>query len=112
MLSITTVISERRKFVRYLVAGDVQFRSAAVEATGELLDIGTGGILVRSQTMLDKGTNLTAGFDVKGCTGTFAAKGRVVRTQFDVLAIMFLDPPAGLDELLAELANKGRAIAP
>ncbi len=97
---------ERRQYKRYGVTGRTEFQTDSERAVGELLDIGTGGLLIRSRLIPDKGTNLWAQFTVAGYPGGFETRGRVVRTQLDVVAVMFLKPPAGLERPLAWLEHR------
>ncbi len=94
---------------RYRVSGPAEFQAGSVTATGELLDVGTGGILLRSDVNPSQGTHLQAQFAVAGYHGTFNARGRVVRTQLGVVAVMFLDQPDGLQPLLDWLEQKESA---
>ena len=97
---------ERRKYKRYRVTGRAEFQADSERAVGELLDIGTGGLLIRSRLIPDKGTNIWAQFTVAGYPGSFETSGRVVRSQLDVVAVMFLEPPTGLEKLLAWLEHR------
>ena len=97
---------ERRKYKRYGVTGRAEFQADSERAVGELLDIGTGGLLIRSRLVPDKGTNIWAQFTVAGYPGAFESRGRVVRSQLDVVAVMFLEPPAGLEKLLGWLEHR------
>ena len=97
---------ERRQYKRYGVTGRAEFQTDSAKAVGELLDIGTGGVLVRSQLIHDKGTNLWVQFTVAGYPGALDSRGRVARSQLDVLAVMFLEPPAELERLLAWLEHR------
>jgi len=97
---------DRRVHKRYRVSGPAEFQAGPITATGELLDVGTGGILLRSDVSPSQGTNLQAQFAVADYPGTFKARGRVVRTQLGVVAVMFLDQPDGLQPLLDWLEQK------
>ena len=67
----------------------------------ELVYIGTEGMLVRSHDELDEGTVLrNIRFTISGCSEDFVAAGRVVGNLIGLTAIMFLDEPAGLLDLL------------
>ena len=97
---------ERRQYKRYRVTGRAEFQADSERAVSELLDIGTGGLLIRSQLIPDKGTNLWVQFTVAGYPGALDSRGRVVRSQLDVLAVMFLEPPAELERLLSWLEHR------
>lgn len=103
---------ERRQHKRYSVSGQAEFQAGSVNARGELLDVGSGGVLVRSDVLPSDRSNLLIHFSIAGYPGVFDAKGRVVRTHLGVLAVMFLEPPAVLPDLLAWLEKRESAGAP
>lgn len=70
---------EKRHYKRYIVTGEVVFRTASEEATGELVNVGMGGILILSDFSPPCGTNLTLRFVIHGYLGMYEAKGKVVR---------------------------------
>jgi len=83
----------------HFVSGRVDFG----KASGELFSLGYGGMLVRSSFGLSKGTELHVRFVVLGYGGCFEAEGRVVGTDLDVLAIMFLTRSPELLDLLQSM---------
>lgn len=97
---------ERRKYERYRVDGKASFWMTTEPAVGEVLDVGSGGLLVRSDVLVPQGARVTMQFKVAGSDRGFIANGRVIRTQMDVLAIMFLEKVEGLEDLLKELKEK------
>src|SRR5690348_8072545 len=94
---------EHRKYKRYPVGGTARFRGPSGESTGEVLDVGTGGILVRCDLIPPSLANLAIDFTIDAYRRMFVANGRVLRTQLDVMAIMFLEEVEGLTELLSWL---------
>lgn len=95
--------SDRRKHKRYRVNGTTWLLVKGEQRTGLLLDVGSGGVLVQVNFECEKGDEIPLEFTVDGHSGSFTALGRVVRTQLDVLAIMFLERPVNLDALIAWL---------
>ena len=97
---------EKRRYKRYRVSGQAEFRFGGVRATGELLDIGNGGVLMRSEEIPAQQTSLAFSFAVEGYPKALQAQGRVVYTQLNTLAVMFLGKVEGLEELLRALEQK------
>ena len=91
---------------RYIVTGFVALQTAAGDSRGKLLNLGRGGMLVRSDAPYREGTELTIRFQVGGDPETFTALGEVVGTKEDLLAIKFPDQTAGLDALLRRLEQE------
>ena len=92
--------TEKRQYRRYAVSGQVEFRTGLEEAVGELVHIGRRGILIRSQVIPPLRTNLSIQFTVQGYGETFIVGGRVVGSEKDMIAVMFLVEPAGTKKLL------------
>ena len=91
---------DRRRYKRYPVSGRAKFQAGITEGDGDVLDIGSGGILIRSPVGLSQGTELKTLFTIQGYASEFSTSGRMVRAQLGVLAVMFLQEPVGLWELL------------
>ncbi len=94
-----------RSHKRCPAAGKAEFWTAHVKATGDLLDVGEEGILIRSEVELNRRRRVTVSFKVLGYPQVFETEGRLERVRLSTLAIMFLDKPAGLDELLRWLES-------
>ena len=94
------VAREQRRYKRYIVKGSVVLQCSAGESRGTLLNLGKGGVLIRSKTVHTEGEKLSFCFDVRGYGETFKARGLVVGTQADLSAIKFLAEPAGIEALL------------
>lgn len=101
--------SDRRKHKRYRVNGATRLLVNGEQRTGQLLDVGSGGVLVQVSFEAEKGDEIPLEFTVDGNPDDFKAVGRVVRTQLDVLAIMFVERPVNLDALIAWLEGHGAA---
>ncbi len=97
---------ERRLYRRYIVTGSVVLQTGAVESCGALLNLGVGGMLVRTDTLYQEGTDLVFRFQVGGNPEMFTAFGQVVGTKADRLAIKFLEQPAGMYALLHWLEQR------
>lgn len=74
-----------------------------MEAAGEPLNIARGGILVRSRVIPAEGTEFWVYFTIQNHPEAFITHGRIVRAQRDVLAVAFLEEPAGLERILESL---------
>ena len=76
---------------------------------GQLEYIGTGGMLVRSECELAKGTEFRMiRITISGYPGVFIAAGRVVSNFIGLSAIIFLREPAGLQDFLEEQIGDDR----
>ncbi|MCZ6491684.1 MAG: PilZ domain-containing protein [Acidobacteria bacterium] len=109
--------SEKRRYRRYVVSGEVKFRTEVDEAVGELVHIGRRGILIRSHFIPPLRTNLSIHFTVQRYGETFRVGGRVVGSEKDLIAVNFSVEPAGMEELLQwldkrEKSKVARASAP
>ena len=98
--------TERRRHTRYPAAGDATFLTASLMARGDLLDVAKGGALIHGAVVPSNGNGITVRFTVSGYPGKFEAEGKVVRDHPHMIAIIFLDEPAGLEELLRWLERK------
>ena len=98
---------EKRHYKRYIVTGEVAFRTASEGTTGKLVNVGMGGILILSDFSPPCGTNLTLLFVIHGYPGMYEAEGKAVRIQQGVLAVMFSEEPLGLKKLLLSLDEGG-----
>lgn len=76
------------------------FRTADMKASGNLLNVGKGGILFRSPFTLSLGEKVTVSITVAGDPMVCTAQGTVVHTQLGTYAIRFLDKPTGQTNLL------------
>ena len=109
--------SEKRRYKRYVVSGQVEIRTEVDEAVGELVHIGRRGILIRSHFIPPLRTDLSIHFTVQRYGETFRAGGRVVGSEKDLIAVSFSVEPAGMEELLQwldkrEKSKAARASAP
>jgi len=68
-----------------------------MRATGDLLDVAKGGVLIRSADVPSEESGITVRLTVSGYSRMFEAEGWVVS---DSIAVMYFDEPPGLGELL------------
>jgi len=97
---------ERRKHRRYIVRGRVRFPIDALEAWGELLNFGHGGMLIRSQFAPPSGTRLPFRILAFCYPNTFAVPGAIVGEKGRLTAIQFLERAEGIEELLQWLERE------
>ena len=91
---------ERRRYRRYIVRGMVRFRIDSIEVSGDLVNFGQGGMLIRSSFVLPEGTQLPIQVVAFCYPYSFAVPGRVVGAKGELMAIKFLQIPDGVTELL------------
>ena len=90
-----------RRSKRYIVKGSAVLQTPSGESAGALLNLGQGGMLVRTDVPYKKGTELALRFHVGGSSPeTITALGEVVGAKEDLLAIKFLKKPTGIEFLL------------
>jgi hypothetical protein len=102
---------ERRRYRRYIVKGSVIINLALPEAAGdatvgELLNIGLGGVLLRSKITHQEGTRVSLNFEFDGYPEKTSAEGQVVGTKPDLMAVKFLEQPVGIDAVLCWLEQE------
>ena len=98
---------EKRHYKRYIVTGEVVLLTASEEFTGELVNVGMGGVLIFTNFSPPCGTNLTLRFVIHGYPTRCEAKGKVVRLQQGMLAVLFSEEALGLKKLLLSLHEEG-----
>ena len=95
-----------RRYKRFIVTGSVALQSAAGEFCAKLLNLGRGGMLVRTDVLCREGTELGLRFQTGSYPETCAALGEVVGAKEDLLAIKFRGEPARMDALLCWLERE------
>ena len=98
--------AERRKHRRYIVRGMVSFRADGLIRTGELVNFGCGGMLVRSNYVLPEGSEVSFRVVAYCYPSSFEARAQVVGGRISLMALQFLERPAGVDELLLWLEQE------
>jgi hypothetical protein len=81
---------ERRRYRRYIVSGTVRFVTNLEAGSGDLVNLGDGGILIRSGVALPEGTEGSFHVVPSHCPFEFEIQGRVVGVKGDRMAIRFL----------------------
>ena len=87
-------------YKRYPGSGRTLFRTESVKATGELVDISSGGACIRSEVKPSEGDEVAVRFTVQNYPEVFEARGMAMRVQSDSWALWFFEEPVGLAELL------------
>jgi hypothetical protein len=105
-LILTGVQHERRRNPRFPVTGRAIIVTPEGELPAELIDIATGSLLMRCRQSAPAGAELPIRFSVENHANEFTVTGRVVRTQPDVLAVVFVDEPRGLRQLIEEIEKR------
>ena len=91
---------DRRRYNRYPAGGHALFWTSSIAATGDLLNVGRGGILFHSPAELPHAGKIKVCFTLPGYPRVFEIQGKVVHVQRDIQAFMFLEKPPGLKNLL------------
>jgi len=97
---------ERRKHRRYIVRGMVSFRADGLMRTGELINFGYGGMLVRSHFLLPPGSKVLFRVVAYCYSNSFDVPAQVVGGKSRLMAVQFLERPLGVDELLLWLEQE------
>ena len=95
---------KRRARVRYIINGQVIFHTGSPDSSGDLVNIGQYGMLVRTHVQVPEGTEFRIGLTVEGYPTPRQCDGRVVGARQDLLAIKFFGEPDGLTQLLQWLS--------
>jgi hypothetical protein len=91
----------RRKHKRYIVDGSVTLQGDVGEAFGTLVNLGRGGMLVRSSRVNPQaGEEYKLRFTVRGYDQPMEAGGMVVGGHSGFLAMQFSHAPQDLDTVL------------
>ncbi len=99
------MLAEGQRYQRFTAAGEMEIRSAVMKATGDLLDVAKGGVLIGSGAKPSRGLEVATRITVQNYSGVIEGRGKVVRVLLDTVAIMSLEPPAGIEELLQWLES-------
>ncbi len=94
------MLAEGRRYQRFSAAGEAEIRSAAMKATGDLLDVAKGGFLIGSGAKPSRGLEVATRFTIQNYPGVIEGRGKVVRVLLDTVAIKFLEPPTGIADLM------------
>ena len=98
--------TERRKHRRFIVSGRVRLVRGFDTALGSLVNLGEGGILVRSQVPYPEGANATCQVSPRGCPIEFEIEGQVVGVKDELMAVRFLEERSEVSLCLRWLASE------
>lgn len=97
----------KRAHKRYIVSGVAQLDTGGSTVPSQLVSLGGGGMMVRSEIDLPKETLIGVDFSVTGFPADpVAAKSAVVWTQPGKIGLKFLQEPPGLPPLLGWLERE------
>ena len=81
---------EWRRYRRYIVSGTVRFTTNFEAGSGDLINLGEAGILIRGGLVLPEGTEETFHVVPSRYPVEFEIQGQVVGVKDDLMAIRFL----------------------
>jgi PilZ domain len=91
----------QRKHKRYIIEGPVKLQGNAGEGSGVLVNLGRGGVLIRSDSFFASvGEKYTLRFAIHGYDQSIETGGVVVGARSDLLAMQFSQDPPGLESVL------------
>jgi hypothetical protein len=92
---------------RFIIAGTAHLAAGEANIPGQLVTLGGGGMLVRTDVTPSSGSQVGIGFSVPGFPGNSPLKavGTVVWTQPGKVGVKFNDIPPGLSSLLQWLES-------
>jgi PilZ domain len=97
---------ERRKHRRFIVSGKVQFTAGFDSGLGSLVNLGEGGLLIRSRALLPEGTKGTFHVHPSRCPIEFEIEGQVVGVKGSVMAVQFLEKRPEVSDCVQWLASE------
>ena len=98
---VHSVTTDRRQHRRYLIEGKAIVRTSSGQFSGEVVDVGNGGVLLLSRTAsVTVGEPIEVRFAIAGWPVEIQAAGRVARTDSNAVGIAFAETPAELEEAL------------
>ena len=91
----------RRKYKRYITDGSVSLQGKTSGGFGVLVNLGRGGVLIRSDSLCPQvGDEYAFRFTVRGFERELEAGGIIVGGHSNLLAMQFLKEPPGLESVL------------
>ena len=99
-------VIERRKHRRYIVSGRVRFVTGFDTGLASLVNLGEGGILIRSRALLPLGTKATFRVVPSQCPIEIEIEGRVVGVKDGLLAVRFLEKRQEVSDCVRWLASE------
>jgi len=106
-----TPLAERRKHRRFIVSGKVRFVAGFDSGLGTLVNLGEGGILIRSGALFPEGTKATFQVYPSRCPIELEIKGQVVGVQpagvnDSLMAVRFLEDRPEVSDCVRWLASE------
>ena len=92
--------TDRRQTRRYLVVGTAVIQTSKGKHEGELVNLGSGGLLAFCDDLLLLGERVEVRFRVQDYPLEVAIKGRIVHTAVGLIGVGFTEEPEALDEVL------------
>ena len=105
MINATPTI-ERRNHRRFIVSGRVRIVKGFDTGLGSLVNLGEGGILLRSRALFPEGAKATFHVSPSGCPIEFEIEGQVVGVKDDLMAVRFLEERQEVSYCLRWLASE------
>ncbi|MBI3896092.1 MAG: PilZ domain-containing protein [Acidobacteria bacterium] len=99
-MEIGSQFLERRHDRRFPVHGSAEFQARESQATGELLVVSNGGLLIRSVCCPALYAEIAVRFSVNDYRERLSGIGKVMRKQPGLFAIVFVKQPNRIRELL------------
>ena len=97
---------EWRRYRRYIVSGTVRFDTNSEAGSGDLINLGEAGILIRSGVVLPEGTEGTFHVVPSCYPFKFEVEGQVVGGRDDLVAIRFLQNHQTVSALIQWLGQE------
>ena len=98
----------RGSYERYPVSGRALFQAESMEATGELVNISSGGACIRGEIKPLEGEEIAVRFTAEDYPEVFEVRGIVLRVQSDSWAVLFIEETVGLAKLLRSLKERAK----
>ena len=105
-MSIMIPLFERRKHRRFIVSGRVRMVSGFDSGLGNLVNLGEGGILMRTRALFPEGTKATFQVQPSACPIEIEIEGEVVGVKDDIMAVRFLEKRPEVSACVQWLANE------
>jgi hypothetical protein len=108
MTRIPEPFHEQRAHKRYTLSGSATMQTAGRRIAGKVVNLSSGGLLVKSNMIAPVGTEISMNFSLSVAAGGFEAsvRGIVVWIRLGMVGIQFLEGPPGLAELLMGLEKQ------
>ena len=97
---------ERRKHRRFIVSGRVRIVRGFDSGLGSLVNLGEGGILIRSRALFPEGAKATFQIHPAGCPIALEIEGQVVGVKDSLMAVRFLEERREVSDCLRWLASE------